>query len=125
MPKNRGQFHAEAVVPVGNGLGGANVASRQHDLFWQDDLQAWLADGTLQRLDLAFSRDQAQKRYVQHCLREAADAVRAWIARGAVVYVCGNRAGMAHDVDLALQDILGAHGYQDLFARSGYRRDVY
>jgi len=98
---------------------------RQHDFFWQDDLQAWLADGTLQRLDLAFSRDQAQKRYVQHCLREAADAVRTWIARGAVVYVCGSRNGMAQDVDLALQDILGAHGYQDLFARSGYRRDVY
>jgi len=98
---------------------------RACDFFWQDVLQNWLADGTLSRLDLAFSRDQAEKHYVHHRLREAATTLRDWIARGAVLYICGNRSGMAHDVDQALQDILGAHGYQDLIARNGYRRDVY
>jgi len=98
---------------------------RACDFFWQAELQGWLADGSLSRLDTAFSRDQAEKHYVHHRLRDAAATVRDWVSRGAVLYICGNRKGMAHDVDQALQDILGMHGYQDLIARNGYRRDVY
>jgi len=98
---------------------------QQHDFFWQDVLESWRTDGTLARLDLTFSRDAPQKRYVHHCLREAQDDLRDWMARGAMLYVCGSKTGMAHDVDHALKDILGPHGYQDLTARNGYRRDVY
>ncbi|MCB5362757.1 flavodoxin domain-containing protein [Pusillimonas sp. CC-YST705] len=98
---------------------------RACDFFWQDILTQWLAQGTLEKLDLAFSRDQAEKRYVHHALREATAQLKDWVARGAVLYVCGSREGMAQDVDQALRDILGAHGYEDLLKRGGYRRDVY
>lgn len=98
---------------------------RQHDFIWQTELQSWLDDGSLQHLDLAFSRDQADKHYVHHLLREAAPRLRDWVARGAVLYVCGSQQGMAQDVDHALQDALGAHGYHDLRQRGGYKRDVY
>lgn len=98
---------------------------RSHDFFWQDILQHWLNDGTLSRLDLAFSRDQTEKRYVHHALRDAAEDLKDWIARGAVLYICGSREGMAQDVEQALKDILGPHGYDDLVQRGGYRRDIY
>lgn len=98
---------------------------RAFDFFWQDVLENWLAGGTLSRLDLAFSRDQAEKRYVHHTLRDAAPFLKDWIARGAVLYVCGSREGMAQDVDRALRDILGEQGCEDLALRGGYRRDVY
>jgi len=148
--RHNAQFHlpddSRRAIFIGNGTGLAGLRAliqerkerglnhnwllfgerqRTCDFFWQDVLQGWLADGTLSRLDLAFSRDQAEKHYVHHCLREAATDLRDWLARGATLYICGNRNGMAHDVDQALQDILGVHGYQDLIARNGYRRDVY
>lgn len=99
--------------------------SRQGDFHWSELLQTWLQQGGLSRLDLAFSRDQPEKRYVHHLLRESAPQTQAWAARGAVFFVCGSKDGMAHDVDHALRDILGPHGYQALLQRQGYRRDVY
>jgi len=99
--------------------------SRDTDFHWGELLESWRQAGYLQRMDLAFSRDQSPKRYVHHLLRESADAVATWAARGAVFYVCGSKDGMAQDVDCALRDILGEHGYHDLINRRGYRRDVY
>lgn len=99
--------------------------SRESDFHWAELLYAWQQSGHFLRMDLAFSRDQAAKRYVHHLLRESPDAVASWAARGAVFYVCGSKDGMAQDVDLVLRDILGEHGYQDLTSRRGYRRDVY
>ena len=99
--------------------------SRAGDFHWSQILEDWLHQGRLQRLDLAFSRDQAQKRYVHHLLRDSATEVKAWAARGAIFYVCGSKDGMAQDVDQALRSILGPHGYEDLMHRHGYRRDVY
>lgn len=99
--------------------------SRRGDFHWGELLQAWLQQGALSRLDLAFSRDQAEKRYVHHLLQESAAQVQACAARGAVFYVCGSKDGMAHDVDHALRGILGSHGYQALLQRQGYRRDIY
>jgi sulfite reductase (NADPH) flavoprotein alpha-component len=56
----------------------------------------------LEKLDMVFSRDQAERRYVQDCLAEQAEAVRAWVAQGAAIYVCGSLEGMAAGVDAAL-----------------------
>src|SRR5690606_6828775 len=99
--------------------------TRTHDFHWGGVFEAWSRQGRLCRMDLAFSRDQAEKRYVHHLLREAAGELREWMGRGAVMYVCGSKDGMAGDVDQALRDILGRHGYEALLRRHGYKRDVY
>ena len=95
------------------------------DFPYQDELQTWLAQEKLTRLDLAFSRDQTTKRYVHHILAEQAATFKAWLDRGAIVYLCGSKNGMAQDVDHALRRILGTDGYEALMARQAYRRDVY
>ena len=81
--------------------------------------------GSLQRLDLAFSRDQAQRLYVQDVLRNNADELITWVNQGAVIYVCGSIHGMASGVDQALTDLLGAAKMDELRSNSRYRRDVY
>ena len=96
-----------------------------HDYLCQDELQGWLASGDLALLDLAFSRDQAEKIYVQDRLRESADGVRKWFAQGAAIYVCGSLQGMAMGVDQALVDILGTEAVERLIEQGRYRRDVY
>jgi sulfite reductase (NADPH) flavoprotein alpha-component len=99
--------------------------NRAHDFHCGTELQAWLAAGDLERLDLAFSRDQAGKIYVQDRLRKAADELRLWLAEGAAIYICGSLEGMAAGVDAALIDILGAQVVEDLIEQGRYRRDVY
>ena len=96
-----------------------------HDAFCRDDISAWREDGTLERVDTVYSRDQPQRRYVQHVLREEADTVRQWVSAGAAIYVCGSLQGMAAGVDAALEDILGAESLQALLHAGRYRRDVY
>jgi sulfite reductase (NADPH) flavoprotein alpha-component len=96
-----------------------------HDWFCREEIDAWRADGTLERVDAVFSRDQADRRYVQHHLRDEAQAVRAWADAGAAIYVCGSLQGMAGGVDAALQDILGAARLQAMQRDGRYRRDVY
>jgi sulfite reductase (NADPH) flavoprotein alpha-component len=97
-----------------------------HDRPYQAELQAWLHDGVLARLDLVFSRDSAERAYVQDRLRAHADVLRHWVReRGAALYVCGSLNGMAQGVDEALRDLLGS-AEVDALARAGrYRRDVY
>lgn len=96
-----------------------------HDSFCATDIAQWQAAGALERIDLVFSRDQAQRRYVQDQLREAADALRRWVAERAVIYVCGSLEGMAPGVDSALREALGEQVFDDLVAQGRYRRDVY
>ncbi|CAN7250693.1 flavodoxin domain-containing protein [Caulobacter sp. LjRoot300] len=96
-----------------------------HDYFHQGEIEAWRADGVLQRLDLAFSRDQDRKVYVQHRLMEAADALRAWVTDGAAIYVCGSLEGMSSDVHATLTAVLGAETMERLADEGRYRRDVY
>lgn len=96
-----------------------------HDYFHQAEIEAWRDAGVIARLDLAFSRDQAEKVYVQHRLLAAADTVRAWVADGAAVYVCGSLEGMAGEVHAALATILGAETLERLTDEGRYRRDVY
>ena len=76
-------------------------------------------------MDLAFSRDQADRIYVQHRLRAAADVLRRWVANGAAIYVCGSLEGMSRDVHAALVEVLGAETLERLTDKGRYRRDVY
>ena len=96
-----------------------------HDFYCQSELQGWLASGELARLDLAFSRDQVSKVYVQDRLRESAETLSAWLAKGAAIYVCGSLAGMAAGVDAVLHELLGEAGVNALLEEGRYRRDVY
>ena len=103
-------------------FGERNIA---HDYHCQNELQGWLASGDLALLDLAFSRDQDEKIYVQDRLRESADVLRKWLAEGAAIYVCGSLQGMAAGVDQVLVDVLGSEAVQRLIEQGRYRRDVY
>jgi sulfite reductase (NADPH) flavoprotein alpha-component len=108
---------------------------RAHDFLYEDELKAWLADGTLSRLDVAFSRDQARKDYVQHRMAENAPDLWRWLQDGAHFYVCGDAMRMARDVDAALRRIAMTEGKLDetqardwivALARQGrYQRDIY
>ena len=99
--------------------------NQAHDLHCADELLRWRESGDLARLDLAFSRDQAQKVYVQDVLREQADELRRWVAEGACVYICGSQQGMATGVDAVLNEVLGVEAVQQLIEDGRYRRDVY
>nr|WP_218170238.1 sulfite reductase flavoprotein subunit alpha [Pseudomonas costantinii] len=103
-------------------FGERNIA---HDFLCWDELQGWLASGDLALLDLAFSRDQEEKIYVQDRLRESADVLRKWLAEGAAIYVCGSLQGMAAGVDQVLHDVLGREAVERLIEQGRYRRDVY
>ena len=76
------------------------------DFLYREQFQAMVAGGTLTRLDLAFSRDQKEKIYVQDRMREHAAELYAWIERGAYFYVCGDASRMAKSVELALADAI-------------------
>jgi sulfite reductase (NADPH) flavoprotein alpha-component len=96
-----------------------------HDFLLRGELEGWRASGWLERLELAFSRDQQERIYVQDLLRKQAPVVRDWIERGAAIYVCGSLQGMAGGVHDALGDILGNEALDRLGADGRYRRDVY
>ena len=97
----------------------------EHDTHYGDELRLWQVRGVLEKLDLVFSRDQDQRRYVQHRLAEQAGEVQAWVAAGAAIYVCGSLDGMAAGVDAALAEALGRDALDALAAAGRYRRDVY
>ncbi|MFH8469986.1 molybdopterin-dependent oxidoreductase [Streptomyces sp. NPDC017991] len=108
---------------------------RATDFYYEEELDGFLADGTLSRLDTAFSRDQRAKVYVQDRLREHGPELWSWLQGGARFYVCGDASRMAKDVDRALRDIAVAHGglggteaaayVKQLAAEKRYVRDVY
>ena len=105
------------------------------DFLYRDELAAMQTAGTLHRLDLAFSRDQAEKIYVQHRMLENAAELYAWLEAGAHFYVCGDASRMAKDVDLALHQVVekaggksaeaAANYVQALKTAKRYQRDVY
>lgn len=99
--------------------------NRAHDFLLREEIEGWQASGVLARLDLAFSRDQNTRFYVQHRLLEARQSVAEWAAQGAAIYVCGSAEGMAGGVHDALVDILGPAQMEQLTERGLYRRDVY
>ena len=90
------------------------------DFLYQTEWQGWQKDGFLHRYSLAWSRDQAEKVYVQDKLREEAASVWQWLKDGAYVYVCGDAARMAKDVERALLDIIAGEGGMDADAAADY-----
>ena len=106
-----------------------------HDFLFRNEMQAWLADGTLTRLDTAFSRDQATKIYVQDRMRGNAAELWRWFQDGAHFFVCGDATRMARDVDTTLRRIAVTEGgltedqakdWIVSLARQGrYKRDIY
>jgi sulfite reductase (NADPH) flavoprotein alpha-component len=80
------------------------------DFLYQTEWQDYLSDGILTKLDVAFSRDQANKVYVQDRMRENAKELYNWLQEGATFCVCGEASRMAHDVDKALHDIVAQEG---------------
>ena len=96
-----------------------------HDFHYREEIEGWHASGDLPRLDLAFSRDQAERTYVQDRLRGNADEITLWLQQGAAIYICGSLAGMAGGVDQTLQEMLGRPALDALAAEGRYRRDVY
>jgi sulfite reductase (NADPH) flavoprotein alpha-component len=105
------------------------------DFYYRDDLERWTTSGHLTRLDLAFSRDQDAKIYVQHRMSEYGAELYRWLERGAHVYVCGDASHMAKDVDATLREIVAWHGSMSrdmaddyvkaLVAEKRYVRDIY
>ncbi|HZX30497.1 MAG TPA: assimilatory sulfite reductase (NADPH) flavoprotein subunit [Rhodocyclaceae bacterium] len=105
------------------------------DFLYQVEWQRFLKDGLLTRMDVAFSRDQAEKVYVQHRLLEKGKEVFAWLEEGACLYVCGDASHMAPDVHRALAAIVVREGGMDaeaaeeylkrLHKERRYQRDVY
>jgi sulfite reductase (NADPH) flavoprotein alpha-component len=108
---------------------------RASDFFYEHEWQAALADGSLTRLTTAFSRDQAEKFYVQHAMMNEAAEIFSWLEAGAIVYVCGDASRMAADVDRALHEIIASQSggsaedaaayVEKLRQEKRYRRDVY
>lgn len=96
-----------------------------HDFLCRGELEEWRDSGAIARLDLAFSRDGAKARYVQHLLEQQADRLRAWVEDGAAIYVCGSLQGMAGGVHDALAAALGVEKVDAMMADGRYRRDVY
>lgn len=109
--------------------------SFEHDFLYQSEWLAWRRSGLLTRIDVAFSRDQPEKVYVQHRLREHGAELWRWLRDGAHLYVCGDAARMAPDVERALLDIAMTHGGLDeeaarehlrqLQRERRYQKDVY
>ncbi len=108
---------------------------RATDYLYQAEIEAFQADGTLAKLDLAWSRDQKEKIYVQHLMLQQAAELWAWLQDGAAFYVCGDASRMAKDVDAALLQIAREQGklsdedaatwISQLKKDKRYQRDVY
>lgn len=97
---------------------------RATDFYYADELAALRGHGTLTRLDLAFSRDQRNKVYVQDHIREHGAQLWSWLADGAHLYVCGDASRMAKDVDRALREVVAAHGHLDADGTAGYMEQL-
>lgn len=105
------------------------------DFLYQVEWQRWLEEGVLTKMDVAFSRDQEEKIYVQDRMLEKSKELYQWLKDGAAVYVCGDEARMAHDVHSTLVSIIQTEGQlsaeqaddylKDLQTQKRYQRDVY
>ena len=105
------------------------------DFLYQVEWQGWLKEGVLTRMDVAFSRDTAEKVYVQHRMLEKSRELYEWVKEGAYVYICGDEKHMARDVHAALITILEQEGNMsqgeaeayltNMQQQKRYQRDVY
>ncbi|GAA1194009.1 bifunctional nitrate reductase/sulfite reductase flavoprotein subunit alpha [Kitasatospora gansuensis] len=94
------------------------------DFYYRQELEAFRASGHLARLDVAFSRDQRNKIYVQDRMREHGPRLWRWLQDGAHFYVCGDAGRMARDVDQALREIVATHGGLDEASAAAYVRQL-
>ena len=109
--------------------------SEKSCFFYKDEFDAYLADGTISKLTTAWSRDQAEKIYVQNRMLENSAEFYSYLEQGAIFYVCGDASRMAVDVDKALHQIIEKEGgktpeeaaayVQAMKDAKRYRRDVY
>lgn len=105
------------------------------DFLYQTEWQNWLKDGVLTKMNIAFSRDTAEKVYVQHRMLEHSKELFEWLEEGAVLYICGDEKHMAHDVHQTLLAIIQKEGQMSLEKaeeyvaamnqNKRYQRDVY
>lgn len=105
------------------------------DYLYQDEIEGYISGGTLAKFDVAWSRDQKEKLYVQHLMRENGSELWSWLKNGAAFYVCGDASRMAKDVDQALLQVAEEHGelsaekaaafISQLKKEKRYLRDVY
>jgi len=105
------------------------------DFLYQTEIQNWVETGSLSKIDLAFSRDQEEKIYVQHKLKKKGKEVYDWLQSGATVYICGTKDPMSMDVENALAEIIQTHGNKketealefinELKSEGRYLKDVY
>ncbi len=140
------QHHLQPLILIGNGTGIAGLVAhlkqreqwgygqnwlifgerqQQFDYLYHAEIQYWQQHGFLQHVDYAFSRDQAEKIYVQDILKQQSTRLKQWIEQGAAVYVCGSLNGMAGGVDQVLKEILGDELVEQLKHELRYQRDVY
>jgi sulfite reductase (NADPH) flavoprotein alpha-component len=143
-------FHLKAaqqpLILVGNGTGIAGLVAhlsqrqqhgnqqnwlifgerqQQFDHLYKQQLELWQEQGFLADVDYAFSRDQAEKVYVQHILQQKSEQLVNWIEAGAAIYVCGSLKGMAQEVEKTLLNILGTEQLEQLRKTDRYQRDIY
>jgi sulfite reductase (NADPH) flavoprotein alpha-component len=108
---------------------------RAANFYHEEEFGAWVGSGLLNRFETAFSRDQSEKIYVQHRIRQEGREVWSWLNDGAYLYVCGDAERMAPDVDAAIHAVVEEHGGMSkdaaaqyvakLRSEKRYRRDVY
>ena len=109
--------------------------NRESDFFYEEEFSLWQDKGLLTRLDLAFSRDQENKIYVQDRMLQQGAELYEWLQQGGYFFVCGDAQRMAKDVDKALHTIVVEHGnmseedathyINEMKKEKRYVRDVY
>lgn len=145
-PNFRAPDDARPLILIGNGTGIAGLRAllrervqmgrhrnwllfgernAANDFYYGDEIRGWLEQGKIERLDLAFSRDQPERIHVQRLVANAGRTLREWVREGASIYVCGSLEGMAPGVHAALLDALGSARLDQLTEQGRYRRDVY
>jgi sulfite reductase (NADPH) flavoprotein alpha-component len=107
----------------------------EEDFLYQTEWQQYLKNGDLTRIDVAFSRDQAHKVYVQHRIKEQGETLWQWLQNGAHLYICGDAERMAKDVHQALVEVAMEYGgltqadaeayLETLRSAKRYQKDVY
>jgi sulfite reductase (NADPH) flavoprotein alpha-component len=125
----------EAIVAPGRNWLFFGEQRRAANFYHEGEFGAWVSSGLLNRFETAFSRDQSEKIYVQHRIRQEGREVWAWLNDGAYLYVCGDAERMAPDVDAAIHAVVEEHGgmskeaaaeyVANLRSEKRYRRDVY
>lgn len=107
----------------------------EYDQIWADEMADFCASGHLRHWDLTFSRAatlpeqpsyaRCHRGYVQQVLFHEQQELKLWLARGAVIYLCGSKAGMGEDVERGLQELMGREAFELLLERDAFKRDVY